>query len=293
MEQVENSRDKSPIDSETRSDFTPAEQRKIIHRIDRRLIITVGVMYCISLMDRTNLSAAAIAGMTRELTLIGFRYSIINLVFFITYVIFQPPATVACKKIGPRNFLASITFLWGCVMIGMGFAQDWSTLAGLRVILGVFEAGFFPGCVYLLSTWYVRYEMGKRYAYFYLIGMFASACSGILAFGLMQMGGLAGLGGWRWIVSCPANLARRLALTCWQFIMEGIVSLVRFRMEEEANQYHSLPPSLPPLDTSSSYLSPMTTRRSAGVSSASARSLSSSPGSRRIEPIPSQSPSPW
>lgn len=55
-------------------DFTPEEQRKIIHRIDRRLIITVGVMYCVSLMDRTNLSAAAIAGMTRELVLVGFRY---------------------------------------------------------------------------------------------------------------------------------------------------------------------------------------------------------------------------
>jgi len=54
--------------------FTPAEQRKIIHRIDRRLVTTVGLMYCVSLMDRTNLSAAAIAGMTKDLKLIGYRY---------------------------------------------------------------------------------------------------------------------------------------------------------------------------------------------------------------------------
>ncbi|KAK4504290.1 hypothetical protein PRZ48_005206 [Zasmidium cellare] len=212
VEQVENTRmdrDKSPIDSEDQLEFSPAEQRKIIHRIDRRLIITVGIMYCISLMDRTNLSAAAIAGMTTELRLVGFRYSIITLVFFISYVIFQPPATVTCKKIGPRNFLSSITFLWGCVMIGMGFVKTWDTLAGLRVILGLFEAGFFPACVYLLSTWYVRYEMGKRYAYFYILGMFASACAGILAYGLMQMNGLADLGGWRWI-----------------FIMEGIITVL-------------------------------------------------------------------
>ena len=59
---------------EIESEFTPEEQRKIIHRIDRRLIITVGVMYCVSLMDRTNLSAASIAGMTEDLVLIGFRY---------------------------------------------------------------------------------------------------------------------------------------------------------------------------------------------------------------------------
>lgn len=67
--------DKGFLDNDEDTEFTPAEQRKIIHRIDRRLLITCGVMYCVSLMDRTNLSAAAIAGMVVELELyIGFRY---------------------------------------------------------------------------------------------------------------------------------------------------------------------------------------------------------------------------
>ncbi|KAF2726131.1 MFS general substrate transporter, partial [Polychaeton citri CBS 116435] len=191
-------------------EFSPAEQKSIIHRIDRRLVVTVGFMYCISLMDRTNLSAAAIAGMNVELEMEhGFRYSIVTLVFFISYILFQPPATVLTRKIGPRRFLSGITFLWGCIMLSMGFANSWQTLAGLRVILGVFEAGFFPGCVYLLSTWFIRYDMGKRYAIFYLLGCFASACAGILAFGLMQMDGVAGYTGWRWI-----------------FIIEGIMTVI-------------------------------------------------------------------
>ncbi|KAK4994195.1 hypothetical protein LTR66_005731, partial [Elasticomyces elasticus] len=190
--------------------FSPAEQKKIIHRIDRRLVPTVGLMYCVSLMDRTNLSAAAIAGMTKELKLnVGFRYSIVTLVFFITYVLFQPPSTVLCRKIGPRVYLSVITLLWGSIMIAMGFSKNWTTLVGLRVILGVLEAGFFPGCVYLLSTWYVRYDMGKRYSVFYLLGSLASACAGILAFGLMQMNGLQRLTGWRWI-----------------FIMEGVLTCI-------------------------------------------------------------------
>ena len=138
-------------------EFTPAEGRKIIHRIDRRLVTTCGFMYCISLMDRTNLPFAAIAGMTKELELkIGFRYSTIALVFFVTYVICQPPATVLCRKIGPRPLLATITVLWGAVMIGFGFVAVWTQMVALRIILGIFEAGFFPGCVYLLSTWYAR-----------------------------------------------------------------------------------------------------------------------------------------
>jgi MFS family permease len=71
--------------------------------------------------------------------------NIITLVFFITYVLFQPPATVLCRKLGPRPFLAFITLAWGVVMIGMGFPQHWHSMIGLRLLLGVFEAGFFPG----------------------------------------------------------------------------------------------------------------------------------------------------
>jgi len=179
--------------------FTLKEQRKIIGRIDRRLVVTVGAMYCVSLMDRTNMSAANIAGMSQELILTGFRYNIANLVFFIPYIIFQPPSTILIRKVGPRIHLALITLLWGAVMIGMGFSDNWETLAALRVLLGVLEAGFFPSCVFLLSTWYTRYDVGKRYSVFYILGCVASACAGILAYGLMQLHGREGLTGWRWI----------------------------------------------------------------------------------------------
>ncbi|KAH8587437.1 retrograde regulation protein 2 [Bisporella sp. PMI_857] len=196
--------------NEVTPEFTPAQQRKIIHRIDRRLVTTLGVLYCCSLMDRTNLSAANIAGMRAgpgSLNLIGNRYSIIVLIFFIPYVLFQPPAVVVLRKIGPQVFLSAITLLWGSCMIGFGFVSNWEQMVGLRILLGVLEAGFFPGCAYLLSCWYTRYELQKRNAVFYLIGSLASACSGILAYGIMQMDGTQGLRGWRWI-----------------FIIEGVIT---------------------------------------------------------------------
>jgi len=77
--------------------------------------------------------------MTTELRMIGNRYNIVTLVFFVTYTLCQPPATVLCRKIGPRIWLPLITFLWGCLMVGMGFADSWVTLSGLRVVLGVLE----------------------------------------------------------------------------------------------------------------------------------------------------------
>lgn len=238
---LENPRELSPdsdLKNELQTDFSPVEQKNIIRRIDRRLVITVGVMYCVSLMDRTNLANASIAGMRVELKMNPptpavpdgnpLAYSIVTLVFFTTYVFFQPPATVLTKKIGPRTFLSAICFLWGCTMIGMGFVKTWQQLAALRVVLGVFEAGFFPGCVYLLSTWYCRYEMGKRNALFYLIGMMASALGGILAFGLMQMDGLAGYMGWSWIVRCPhvVLISSHPIANRYQFIIEGILTVL-------------------------------------------------------------------
>jgi MFS family permease len=185
-------------------------------------------------MDRTNLGVAMVAGMGVDLKLTGQRYSLVVLLFFITYVALQPPATVVLRKLGPRIFLPTIVVIWGSVMIGFGFVKEWHTLLPLRLVLGIFEAGFFPGSAYLLSCWYQRFELQKRNTVFYLIGMLSSAFSGILGylFSLLQGHGHqaapwlgvhygptkknpkikphfgAGLAGWRWI-----------------FIMQGVITV--------------------------------------------------------------------
>ncbi|KAI2464711.1 major facilitator superfamily MFS-1 [Annulohypoxylon bovei var. microspora] len=218
VEQVERKKTQSTdiIDD----DVDEQEGKKILWRVDRRLIVLVGLLYCISLMDRANLSAAAVAGMIEDLDLVGTRYSIVTLVFFITYIIFQPPSTIVIRKVGPRIFLPTIILAWGAVMIGFGFSPSFEVLMALRLLLGVFEAGYFPGCVYLLSTWYTRFEVGRRYSVFYLLGCVASACSGILAFGLTQMNGLAGLSGWRWIFIIEGVITCLLALVGYWLLVD-------------------------------------------------------------------------
>lgn len=124
--------------------FTPKEQKKIIHKIDRRLVITLGLLYSVSLMDRLNLGVAMISGMSVDLDLYDTRYSIVVLLFFVPYVLFQPVATVVLRKIGPRTFLSVATLLWGLTTISSGFVKKWSDLIPLRLILGFCEAGFFP-----------------------------------------------------------------------------------------------------------------------------------------------------
>jgi len=79
-----------------------------------------------------------------------------TLVFFVTYVIFQPPSPIVVRHLGPRVHMSAITVAWGALTIGMGFVTDWRVMTGLRAILGVLEAGYYPSMIYLLSTWYTR-----------------------------------------------------------------------------------------------------------------------------------------
>jgi len=187
------------------------------------------------------------------------RYSVVTLVFFTTYIVFQPPSTVIIRKLGPRLHLSSITTAWGAVMIGMGFVKDWESLAGLRVILGILEAGFFPSCVYLLSTWYTRFDVGKRYSVFYILGSLASACAGILAYGLMQLNGKEGLTGWRWIfiiegaLTCAIGLVSYFAIVdfpdkahkSWKFLNEREAKFIIERVDRDRGDAKPEPFSAP------------------------------------------------
>ena len=111
-------------------EFDPKLAAKIRHRIDWRLIPALGAMYGISLMDRKNVSNAAIAGMLTDLRMSrGYGYNIVNMLFFVTYILLQPFMIILCRKMGPRFFLPGICLLWGCIIIGFGFANNWSVVS--------------------------------------------------------------------------------------------------------------------------------------------------------------------
>jgi MFS family permease len=137
--------------------------------------------------------------MKKDLNLLGNRYSIIVLMFFPFYTLFNPVATVLARKFGPRRFLGAITLVWGIVVVGVGLVNSWKDQVGLRAVLGILEAEFFPSAVFLVSMWYVRREIAKRIAFFYLLGNICGGFGGILAYGLQQMNGVGGKAGWRWI----------------------------------------------------------------------------------------------
>ncbi|KAK9786222.1 putative Transporter [Seiridium cardinale] len=180
----------------------------VCRRIDRRLLPILGIMYSISLIDRTNLGLALVAGMQEDLGLgVANRYTIVVMLFFVTYIVFEIPSNLILPRVGPANWLAFLGVSFGAILIGMGFTKSWETMALCRALLGVVEAGFLPGCTYLITCWYTRFEVGKRISGFWILSVLASAFSAIFAYVLTLLSGKAGLRGWSWI-----------------FIIEGIIT---------------------------------------------------------------------
>lgn len=153
VEDVDNQeQETSPV---SQYDIDQKLQRKLIRRIDFRLLPWLALMYSISFVDRTNLGLALVAGLQQQLDLqIGDRYTIIVMIFFIAYILFELPSNVVLQRVGCANWLTFLGVSFGCVLIGMGFAKHWGTLALCRALLGAFEAGFSPGCAYLITCWY-------------------------------------------------------------------------------------------------------------------------------------------
>ncbi|PGG95220.1 hypothetical protein AJ79_10178 [Helicocarpus griseus UAMH5409] len=202
-------------------DSPTAYEKALIRKVDWRLLPILGALYAIALIDRVNISNARVAGMNAELELhIGSRYTIALVVFFIPYFLFELPSNIVLRKVGSANWLAFVAFGWGSFMLGQGFVNSFEALTVMRFLLGFFEAGFFPGCVYLISCWYVRYEVQTRLAAFYLFSVLVGGFSSILAFGLMQMEGLRGYLGWRWIFIIEGILTQVVGIISWFLIID-------------------------------------------------------------------------
>ncbi|ETN36190.1 uncharacterized protein HMPREF1541_08467 [Cyphellophora europaea CBS 101466] len=197
------------------------DEKKLVRKIDRRLLPILGCLYAVSLVDRGNMSFALVAGMMEDLSLnVGDRYSILVLVFFAFYVVFELPSNLVLPKAGPRNWLSFLGLSFGVVTIGMGFTRTWGHFLICRIFLGATEAGFLPGCTFLISVWYTRYEVGKRLASFWVLSVLANGFAGILAYGLTQMDGVQGLEGWRWIFIIEGCITCGIVVAAYLLIVD-------------------------------------------------------------------------
>ena len=183
-------------------------RRAAVARVSRRLIPFLFLLYILNFLDRVNVGFAALE-MNRDL---GFGPAVYGLgagIFFLGYCLFEVPSNLVLYRTGARRWIARIMVTWGLAASAMMLVHTPWSFYLLRFLLGVAEAGFFPGIIFYLTYWYPARERARAYAWFLAAIPVCGVIGGPLSGALLGLDGRLGLQGWQWL-----------------FLLEGIPSVL-------------------------------------------------------------------
>ncbi|OAA63009.1 pantothenate transporter liz1 [Cordyceps fumosorosea ARSEF 2679] len=187
-------------------------ERHLRRKIDLRLLPMIVLMYILNYIDRNNIAAARLAGLEDDLKLdaSGTQFSTAVSILFVGYILMQVPSNLLLNKMGkPGIYLPVCMAIWGTISAATAAVQSFGGLLACRFFLGFVEAAYFPGCLYYLSCWYTRKELGVRTTYLYAGSLLSGAFSGLVSAGITgNLDGARGLRAWRWL-----------------FLIEGVVTV--------------------------------------------------------------------
>ncbi|MSR79992.1 MAG: MFS transporter [Gemmataceae bacterium] len=220
-------------------------EKATLLKISWRIIPFICVLYIFNILDRSNLGFARQA-MEVDIGLTKAAFDIAYGLFYIGYLIFEIPSNLLLTKIGARIWISRIMITWGLVSILTMFVQDVFQLNAVRILLGVAEAGFFPGIILYLTFWFPARERAKVVALFMVAIAFAGVLGNPLSGLILQyLNKVAGLSGWQWLFLLEGLPSVLLGLFVLKFLPNGPTDApwldakekawLKNTLEEEAN----------------------------------------------------------
>jgi MFS transporter, ACS family, tartrate transporter len=185
-----------------------------------RLIPVIGIGYGLAYMDRINISFASLQ-MNRDLHFSASVYGLGAGLFFIGYAVCEVPSNLLLLRYGAKRWLARIMFTWGLLAAAMMFVRTPLEFNILRTLLGVAEAGFFPGIIYYLTLWFPARARARAVSRFYIALPLSSTVMGSLAGWLLGLGGKLGLAGWQWLFLVEGLPAVLFSLVILKMLPDG------------------------------------------------------------------------
>jgi len=179
-------------------DFDAEQSRATIARVVRRLIPFIFICYVVAYIDRVNIGFAA-TELQRDLNLSDAAYGLGGGLFFLGYCLFEIPSNLIMDRVGARVWIARIMIGWGLVSMAMMFVVGQWSFYAMRVLLGIAEAGFFPGMVLYLTYWVPAAERAKTGALFMTAAPVAVLIGSPVSEALLALDGALGLAGWQWL----------------------------------------------------------------------------------------------
>ncbi|MGH3547056.1 MAG: MFS transporter [Pseudonocardiaceae bacterium] len=164
----------------------------------RRLLPLLGVCYFLSYLDRTNVSVAALT-MNKALGISATAFGLGSGLFFIGYFLVEVPSNMIMYKVGARRWIARIMISWGIVAAGQALVQGESSFYVARILLGVMEAGFFPGVILYLTLWFPAAQRARVVGWFMVAVPLSTALGAPVGGLLLKLDGVWGLAGWQWL----------------------------------------------------------------------------------------------
>ena len=192
------------------TDEEKKQSRALNRKLDLYVLPFTVMIYLLNGLDRSNLGNAQTDGFTKDLNMPSTAINTATSLFFCTFVPLQPVSTAIGKRVGQSKWLAFISLGWGILTLSHAFVKTEGQLIAVRLLIGVFEAGFYPTCVSFLSTFYTRFDLAFRIAIFYGSYAVAGAFGGLIAYGCFQIDGA--LYGWQYLFIIEGCLTIALAL---------------------------------------------------------------------------------
>ncbi|HUJ46949.1 MAG TPA: MFS transporter, partial [Rhizomicrobium sp.] len=197
-----------------------AEQERVFTKCAWRLIPLMMLLYVVNFIDRSNVGFAALT-MNKDLGFSPSVYGFASGIFFIGYLLFQVPATVLIERVGARRLTAAILLIWGLISASNAFVRDAHTFYIVRFVLGVAEAGFFPGMIFYLTLWFPKRLRGRYSAMFSSAIPLAGIIGGPLSGLILGLDGMGGLHGWQWVFLIQGLPASLLAFAVFKFLPDS------------------------------------------------------------------------
>lgn len=193
--------------------------RRTIRKVTWHLLPFLFILYVIAYLDRVNFGFAALE-MNSALGLSSEVFGILSGIFFIGYLIFEVPSNMILQRTGARVWIARILISWGIVVMVTACATDALQLAGLRFILGVAEAGFFPGIILYITCWFRQRELARAVALFMTALTVSTIIGAPVSTWIMDNIQWLGIAGWRWLFVIEGLPAVILGIVTWFYLTD-------------------------------------------------------------------------
>ncbi len=221
----------SPQLNNVQSSADPQVVARAVSKVKRHVLPLFVVMFIVNYIDRVNIGFVR-SHLETDLGIGAAAYGLGAGLFFIGYALFEVPSNMLLQRYGAKVWLTRIMFTWGIVATAMAFVPNETWFYILRFLLGVAEAGFFPGVVYYFTKWLPAGERGKAMAIFLSGSAIASIISGPLSGLLLQIDGL-GMKGWQWMFFIEGMFSVVLCGFVW-FWLDSLPKDAKWLTREES-----------------------------------------------------------